>query len=352
PVAERASLHFSEDIRRFVRAYAGVIPRHALVEMLESCMAVGLTTIVTSVIELLFEWAETGEIRRKSEQQPPPLFVDCSQGTDRRLRALSEQSMDDFLRRSERFPVVLMALRLLDYGARYDPKIRRLDLPTRPYATQWLNLLGELLHQRRQEAAPIMYDFGRKAQELAERLEEDYPEAAKLLKDDRAEPNPVWRLAEAIVSLQGRGKTQKHLINMLYSVLHTDRPNGLARRRSVVRVEVSGSAGKRREARSLVFTDTVLDYLVHLAVLPPGNQKGVRLLSFKSFLRHLRERYGFCIDVAPPGMTISNDLLQANRAVLERRLRDLGLLVSVSDAEAMKHLQPRFELPEENHGLD
>jgi hypothetical protein len=42
-------------------------------------------------------------------------------------------------------------------------------------------------------------------------------------------------------------------------------------------------------------------------------------------------------------MTISNDLLQANRLVLERRLRDLGLLIGVNDAEAMKRLQPRFE---------
>ena len=42
-------------------------------------------------------------------------------------------------------------------------------------------------------------------------------------------------------------------------------------------------------------------------------------------------------------MTVSNALLQANRAVLERRLRDLGLLVGVNDAEAMKRLQPRFD---------
>ncbi len=352
PIAERASVHFSEDIRRFVRAYAGVIPRHALVEMLESCMAVGLTTIVTSVIELLFEWTETGELRKKSEQQPAQLFVDCSNGIDRRLRALAEQSMDDFLRRSERFPVVLMALRLLDYGARYDRNIKELAIPTWPYATQWLNLLGELLHQRRKEAAPILYDFDRKAQELAEKLEEEYPEAAKLLKDDRAEPNPVWRLAEALTSLQGRGNTQQNLIKMIDAVLLAGRPNGLAMKRSVVRTDATGSARKRREVRSLVFTDTVLDYLVHLAVLPSGNQRGVRLPSFKSFLRQLRERYGFCIDAAPPGMTISNDLLQANRAILERRLRDLGLLFSVSDAEAMKHLQPRFELLEENHDLD
>ena len=96
PIAEQAARHFSEDIRRFVRAYAGVIPRHAFVELLESCMAVGLTTIVTSVIELLFEWAATGKIRKKSEQQPTHLFMDCSNGVDRSLRVLAEQSMDDF----------------------------------------------------------------------------------------------------------------------------------------------------------------------------------------------------------------------------------------------------------------
>jgi hypothetical protein len=114
PVAEQAARYFSEDIRSFVRAYAGVIPRHAFVELLESCMAVGLTTIVTSVIELLFEWADTGKIREKREQQPTYLFVDCSNGVERSLRALAEQSMEDFKRRIERFPLVLMALRLLD----------------------------------------------------------------------------------------------------------------------------------------------------------------------------------------------------------------------------------------------
>ena len=70
PIAEKAARDFSEDIRRFVRSYADIIPRHAFVELLESCMAVGMTTILTSVIEILFEWAETGEIRKKCEQKP------------------------------------------------------------------------------------------------------------------------------------------------------------------------------------------------------------------------------------------------------------------------------------------
>jgi hypothetical protein len=97
-----------------------------------------------------------------------------------------------------------------------------------------------------------------------------------------------------------------------------------------------------------VFTDSILDYLVHLLVLPSGNRNGLRPLSFKEFLNNIRERYGFCVDACPPGMTISNSLLQANRTMLERRLRDLGLLVGVNDAEAMKRLRPRFDLPMED----
>jgi hypothetical protein len=351
PVAEQAARHFSEDIRRFVRAYAGVIPRHAFVELLESCVAVGLTTIVTSVIELLFEWAATGEVRKKCEQKPTPLFVDCSNGVDRSLRALAEQSMDDFMRRIERFPVVLMALRLLDHGARYDSKLKKLDIKTRPYATDWLNLLGELLHQRREQAGPILYDLERKAAELADRLQEDYPAAGDMLRNDRAQPNPVWRLAEALASLQGRKNTQNNVVALLDSAFLIGRPNGLAVRRAVIRKIAVGGQGKRSDLRSLVFTDSVLDYLVHLHVLRTGNKSGYRPLSLRDFVQILRERYGFCIDQAPPGMAISNELLRLNRLVLERRLRDLGLLVGVNDAEAMKHLGARFVRPKE-HGDD
>lgn len=348
PVAEQAARHFSEDIRRFVRNYAGVIPRHALVELLESCVAVGLTTIATSVIELLFQWATTGGIHQLCEQKPTHLFVDCSSGVERSLRGLAEQSVDDLMRRIERFPVVLMALRLLDYGARYDAKLKRLDIQTRPYATDWLNLLGELLHQRRNEAQPILYDLERKAAELAERLQEDYPEIAEILRNDRAQPNPVWRLAEALTSLQGRKSTQNNVVALLDSALLIGRPNGLAARRAVIRKVAIGGVAKRNDLRSLIFTDSVLDYLVHRHVLRTGNKAGYRPLPFKEFTQILHDRYGFCVDQAPPGMTVSNELLRLNRVVLERRLRDLGLLMGVNDAEAMKHLRPRFEHAEEN----
>jgi hypothetical protein len=354
PIADKAARDFSEDIRRFVRSYAGIIPRHAFVELLESCIAVGMTTILMSAIEILFEWAETGAVRKNSEQEPAYLFVDCSNGVDRRLRTLAEQSLDDFMRRIERFPIILMALRLLDRGARYDPKIKGLNISTRPNATVWLNLLGELLHDPHSEAQLILYDLTRKAEELAEKLEEnDYPEAAWMLRNTESQPNPVWRLAESLTSLQGRVNTQANLIKLLDSVLLTGRPNGLALKRTAMRTVPAMGTRKRSEIRSLVFTDSVLDYLVHLHVLPSGNRRGTRPLSFKEFIHELHNRYGFSVDVAPPGMTISNDLLQANRAVLERRLRDLGLLVGVNDAEAMKRLRPRFEpATEDEHDMD
>lgn len=352
PISELAARHFSEDLRVFIRGYAEVIPRHSLVEMLESSMAVGLTTVLTSVIQLLFEWVDTGAIRSKGDQRPALLLVDCSNGVDRSLRGIAEQSMDDFMRRIERIPVVLMALRLLDHAARYDPQLKRLDIPTRPYATDWLNLLGDLLYDRHTAAKAVMYDFERKAHELADAFGDEYREAAELLRNDRAFSNPVWRIAEALTSLQGRKNTQTNLLSLFDSSLLVNRPNGLAIKRAVIRA-VSGTGRKKRDIRSLVFTDAVLDHLVHLNVLRGGDKAGHRPLAFTEFLERLRERYGLCVAVAPPGLTVSNELLQNNRAVLERRLRDLGLLVGVNDAEAMKHLKPRFEPSRGNsHDVD
>ena len=347
PIAERAAHDFSEDLRRFVRTYAGVIPRQTFVLMLESCMAVGLTTILTGVIEVMLEWVDTGKIRRKGEQMPIPLFVDASNGTDGRLRALAEQSLDDYLRRVQRFPVVLMGARLLDWGARYNRNLRDRVKNTTPYATEWLDLLGDVLHGRHDESRSILYNFGEKAMTLADKLRDSVPETADLLEDDHGYPNPVWRLGEALTQLRGRRNTQAKLLSCIDSSLLIGRPNGLAIKRRVP--DNDPTTGKKtKDIRYLVLTDTVLDYLVHLHLLKSGNHRGTRSLAFRDFLHRIRERYGFCIDESPPGMTISNHLLQANRSLLEHRLRDLGLLSGVNDAEAMKGLMPRFVLPEED----
>ena len=351
PIAERMARNFSEDIRRFVRGYAAVIPRHAFLEMLETCMAIGVTTIVTGVTELLFAWAEDGVLPELSEQCPSELFVDCSNGVDRQLRLLAEQSMDDFIRRSERLPIILMAMRLLDYSARMDRKLRHVQTPTRPYATDWINRLGDLLFERGERANAILDRLDERTISLAEALSGAFPEAAEILENEQAEPNPVWRLAEALTLLQGRGVTKK-FINLIDSSSLVTQPNGIVMKRRITRRDATARR-TTRDVRSLILSDAALDYLVHLHVLRGGSKDGHRPLSFEEFLSKLEERYGLFVDRAPAGMTISNEALQRNRQILERRLRDLGLLVGVNDAEAMKRLVPRFErIQERRHELD
>ncbi len=343
PIAENAARHFSEDIRRFVRAYAGIVPRHAFVDLIESCIATGMTTVLTSVVKILPEWADTGAVVERQRQRPVSILVDCSNGVDIRLRGLAERSMDDLMRRIERIPQILMMLRLLDYMARDNRKIRKQSVPTRPYATAWLDMLGDLLHERRGEASFIHLQMGDYGDKLADALEDGYPEAARALRSEGSQPNPIRRLALALTPLLGT-KARGNTISMVDSILNIERPNGLAQKRKTTRgARSTGGSRRVREVRSLVFTDAVLDYLVHLHVLPPGNKAYRRPISLREFLGTIRTRYGFHVDAAPPDMPVSNELLQSNRAILERRLRDLGLLVGVNDAEAMKRLRPRFK---------
>lgn len=343
PISEKAAREFSTDIRRFVRSYSAVIPRHAFVDMLEACIAAGMTSILTSVVEILFEWAETGKVTERQQQKPAGVFVDCSHGVDVRSRKLAEQSLDDLMRRIERIPAILMVLRLLDYAARNNREIKKQNIPTRPYATEWLDLLGSLLHERHKEASFIHRQVDDYGERLAEELSNDYPKAAETLRNERSEPNPIRRFAMALTPLLGT-KARRNIISMVDSVLNIERPNALAHKRKTTSgAQMTGSGRRQREVRSLVFTDSLLDYFVHLHLLRSGCKPGVRPLSLKDFLQTIRDRYGFYVDSAPPGMTISNDLLRSNRMVLERRLRDLGLLVGVNDAEAMKRLRHRFE---------
>lgn len=340
PIAKKAAEDFSEDIRRFIRSYSGVIPRHTFVDLLESCVATGMTAVLTSVVEILFEWADAGVVPNRNRQTPASIFVDCSKGADVRLRRLAEQSLDDLTRRIERLPSVLMILRLLDYAARHNRNIKRQEFRSRPYATDWLNMLGSVLHGQHDEASYIHHTMEDDCEKLAEALEEAYPAAAETLRDQQNNPNAIRRLADALIPLLGP-QFRKNTFNMVDSTLHVGHANGLAQKRKTTR----GTGGRRqqRDVRSLVFTESVLDYLVHLHLLRPGDRPGLQPLSLRQFLETIRKRYGFHVDVAPPGMTVSNELLQSNHVILERRLRDLGLLVGVNDAAAMKRLKPRFQ---------
>lgn len=356
PVAKHASRALNEDFRILLQAFGGGIPRHCLLPMLESCISLGFTNLLLSASGMLIEWEKTGRLPHNDE--PWPLFVDASTSSDRELRAVSEAVMDDTYRRLKRLPVILMALRIAGTKAKHDRKLSSELPPGRPDATARINMLGALVQQTHPLSEKLHDDVWEKASQILGQLQEipGCEDAVSILDNEAAVPNVVWRMAEAIVRLMGDKQQGEYLYKCLYSCLMVGESNGLAVER---RVQFKSIRNGRKSGivRSIVLTNTMLDFLVHRHLRKPGKKGATQehSLSLTEFLRTLRERYGLFVDQAPPGHQISVELLLRNRRILEGRLRDLGLLVGVNDAESMKRLRPRFEardLEVQNGGND
>jgi hypothetical protein len=344
PIATNATRTFRDDARIFLQAFGNSIPRQSLTQMLESCIGLGLSNIFLSTASSLFYWEQEGTL--PSSDKPWPLVVDCSGGSDHELRRLSEEIMDDAIRRIHRMPVVLMTLRVLEYQSRYEIT----DLPAkRPDATARINVLGDVLHQRHGDSKMILRDLQKYCMKLSERFkEEDIGDSCVTILDDHvAIPNAALRLAEAIVQMMGDRLQIVHLLKCFGSCMMTGQSNGLASERRVV-FQTMRNGKKSGMMKSVVLTDTMLDFLVHRHLRRPGKGGNTKAnpISFNDFVILLSERYGLLVDQAPPGQTISRELLQRNRRFLERRLRSLGLLMGVNDAESMKRLKPRFNARE------
>lgn len=343
PLATVASRNLREDLAIFIEVYGNAIPRQAFLQMFESALSLGLTTILLSSASMLLHFEETGNLPEKDTQLPWPLFIDASQGQDSELRSFSEASCTEMMRRFERIPVITMLLRVLEDQLN-DLEIKNLP-PKTPEATSHINLLGELLHKSHEESDEVHKSLRKDCRRLAEALEEneEAPEVvARLRSQDTSSP---MRLAEALVELMGRGNQQGKLLEGLESCLMTNRPNGLAIKRRVRRADLSGRQVSM-DLRSIVLTPAMLDFLVHRHLRKAAKGRQERFLSLRDFLDLLRERHGLYVDSEPPGFPVSQTLLQRNKVVFERQLRDLGLLVGVNDAESMKQLKARYVIPQ------
>jgi hypothetical protein len=349
PIATRAAANFREDLLVFLDCYAsgGSIPRSALLQMIESAISVGLTTILTGSVEVMNRWGITGVLPDEEEAPKFPLFFDCSSGSDSTLRATSEES--GFLMRQalNRLPAVLMFARLLDHYVRSESDIDRKKLPpTSPDATLWLNLTGSVLNGSHEEAREARRYFVRTARKLRDAaVEAEDLELRVLLGEESSDSDPGRALAEALsAAFTGSSSSgTERLNNFLSSALMIDEVNGLAKRRKVMLHQTRRKGqGRRGDALSFVLTNPVIEYLVHRHVRKAGKGRKEQSLSYPDFLRVLRERYGFFVDRAPPNLAVPSDVLQRNRRILERRLRDLGLLTGVNDAERMKKIKGRY----------
>ena len=235
----------------------------------------------------------------------------------------------------------MMLLRVLDDRVRMDLKLRDRLPAMVPDSTAWVNLLGEIYHERHPRAETLLDGLDEDCQRLAEALEKESEavEVAQHLRGDH--DNPALKLAEALCELMGEQLQRRKFIEALDSSLISGQPNGLALKRRVRRSQ--GGIRRAVDLRTIVLTHPLLDFLVHRHLRKAAKGKPYHLLSLQGFLKLLRERYGLYVDKEPPGQPIPQEMLLRNKAWLERRLRDLGLLVGVNDAESMKQLKPRYQ---------
>ena len=347
PIAAAAASLFRDDLLAFFDCYGrnGVVPRLSLLPMLESAIAVGLTSILLSTINVVEPWFETGVIPDFSSQRPWPLFIDCSGSADLALRNFSEQSNSLVRKRLSQVSIVLMYMRLLDFYVTNEADISRKELPEpAPDGTAWLNLLGSIAtggHKESRDAEKFFRSKCRALVDAAEQAESADLRADILSNEDDGRKHGA-RLAEVLTLAFEEVAGCDKLNQFLSAALMTDEPNGLARRRRVALQKPTIGGRKTVDATSFVLTNTVLEYLVHRHLRKSGKGRKSRDLSLPIFLNLIRDRYGFYVDQSPPNMEVPHELLQRNRRVLERRLRDLGLLVGVNDAEKMKKLRARY----------
>lgn len=345
-IATAASERFREDLLVFFDCYGrdNVTPRASLLAMMESCFAVGLSTITLSTAAIMSRWGEEGKINRETMF---PVFCDCSNGSDITLRDLSEQSGNLVRQTFTRLPAILMHARILDFWVRHKSDAKDDGLPPRtPDATAWLDLLGEFVNGTHEEAGDADKAFRSHISELREacNTEQELDDLTALLAPKMEKGQGGRFLAEVLSTVAQKEVGGDKLYQALTSALMTDETNGLARRRRIsVNSQRKSSQRRILDALSFVLTNTALEYLVHRHLRHTGKGRKQKSLSFPDFLNILRERYGFYVDRSPPNMAVPNDALARNRRMLERRLRDLGLLVGVNDAERMKKLRARYQ---------
>ena len=347
PLPQKATQRFREDLMVLIEEYGGAVPRQSFLQLFEAAVSINLTNLLLSTLAMLLRWEHHGLLPALKEQTPWPLFVDATNGQDKALQAHSEACLADTLRRYERLPVLTMLLRLLD------EKLPDLELkhepPTAPDATERINLLGALLNGDHDESPDLVKGFNKDCRRLADALKENGLAEEVVIKLENKEISSPLRFAESLVDLMGKENQWKQYRGTLESCLMSDHPSGLARKRQITQIR----DGKRNkvELRSIVLTPVMLDFLAHRHLHKAGKGNKLKpVLSLRDFLSILRQDYGLYIDQSPPGMIISQTSLDANTRWLERRLRDLGLLIGVNDAPSMKQLKPRYQANQ--HGGD
>jgi hypothetical protein len=341
PLARGAASIFREDMASLLISYGTTIPRRGLSPMLECLIGLGLWHTFLTSLNAVVRWERTHELPNLEISSPFQMFTDASNGTDTRLRDLAEASGFELVRFINEATNALAVVRVLDAAARNNRRLREY-VPNARQIQGWLSLLGEVRNGNHAASDSMLDGLAEKCSLLLNKLEQkgDEPEACNVLRSSLATNDPARALAEALTLAMGSKILQTKYFMYLDSAGMANEPHGLLKKRRFSRRLESGKT-QRGDARSVVLSNGLLDTLVHTQLAKKSG--GV---SFRDFLQTLKTDYGILIDDAPAGVAADREDLLRNRNILEKRLRDLGLLAGVNDAESMKRLRSRYRATE------
>lgn len=341
PLARQAASVFRDDMAGLLMTFGTTIPRRGLSSMLECLIGLGIWHTYLASLNTVVYWERHRKLPENGTCGPFQMLADASSGSDTRLRDLAEASGSEFQKFINEATVALAVFRVMDAAARFNEDLE--SYAPKPGETrEWLDLLGSVRNSIHPDSAPVIYSLKEKCKILLRNLkiEDEESECCRVLQTSLVKEDPARALAESLAFAMGTRLLQRNYFTFADSAGMVSEPHGLIKKRKTSRRSDSGKT-QRGEARSVVLSNALLDTVVHTLV-----SKHQAHASFRDLLNALKFDYGILIDEAPQGVAADLNELHRNRDILEKRLRDLGLLVGVNDAESMKRLRPRYNSSE------
>ncbi|MBW1953665.1 MAG: hypothetical protein JRI66_11380 [Deltaproteobacteria bacterium] len=337
PLCPKQARLFREDFSLFLRAYAPpVVPVRVLGDYLLCLLALNLTIYSLKHFAASNYLYDTGEwLDDRWHDWEPDIYPDLTGGRVRKSRELARQSFrrhQDWILRQLR---TMIGFRLLDYylmPATDIPELRQLRQLTGIKFLQTLALgrqpsFKEVYNETQGSARPALRGLQQYQQEDGE-----WPEDMKSIANDPAMP-PFDRLVELLAANQY--DLQRNILRFFFSITRRNLESGL----------LSGNP-RRQDDNYYTLGIQMLETLVQLLILKPGDPPKLRPLDIYDFVDILKERYGIWIDEPPPSLDTGYEAraaAQANFAALKEKLRQLGFFRAVTDARRMQRLKPRFQ---------
>jgi hypothetical protein len=336
PLCPKQARLFREDFSLFLRAYAPpAVPVRVLGDYVLCLLSLNLTVYSLNHFAASNHLYETGEwLDDRQHDWELDIYPDLTGGRVRLSRELARQSYrrhQDWILRQLR---TMIGFRLLEYylkPATDIPELRKLRQLT---GIEFLKTLAlgrqpgcqEIYQEAQGSARPALSRLQQYQQEDGE-----WPADMKSIAED---PGllPFDRLVELLAAHQY--DLHSNMFKFFFSITRRNLESGLL-----------GGNPRQKDDNYYTLGLQLLETLVQLLILKPGDPPRIRPLDIYDFVDLLKERYGIWIDEPPPSLDTGYEAraaAQANFEALKEKLRQLGFFRAVTDARRMQRLKPRY----------